>query len=95
MSNSEIVECLSKSEYLVSMRFHAIIIGLLAGVKTLGINYDIKVEKLSKEFDIPLIDLKNDFADKFTDLKNQNLSEIKNKVSQTVFDWSKFENVIS
>ena len=61
MSNSEIIESLSKSEYLISMRFHAIIIGLLAGVKTLGINYDVKVEKLAKEFNLPLIDLKNNY----------------------------------
>lgn len=94
MSNSEIIESLSKSEYLISMRFHAIIIGLLAGVKTLGINYDVKVEKLAKEFNLPLIDLKNDFGNNFELLKSQDLSVIKDKISHINFDWTGFENTV-
>ncbi len=94
MSNSEIIESLSKSEYLISMRFHAIIIGLLAGVKTLGINYDVKVEKLAKEFNLPLIDLKNDFGNNFELLKSQDLALIKDKISHINFDWTGFENAL-
>ena len=94
MSNNEIIESLSKSEYLISMRFHAIIIGLLAGVKTLGINYDVKVEKLAKEFNLPLIDLKNDFGNNFELLKSQDLSVIKDKISHINFDWTGFENTV-
>lgn len=94
MSNSEIIESLSKSEYLISMRFHAIIIGLLAGVKTLGINYDVKVEKLAKEFNLPLIDLKNDFGNNFELLKSQDLSIIKDEISHINFDWTGFENTV-
>ena len=94
MSNCEIIESLSKSEYLISMRFHAIIIGLLAGVKTLGINYDVKVEKLAKEFNLPLIDLKNDFGNNFELLKSQDLSVIKDKISHINFDWTGFENTV-
>ncbi len=94
MSNNEIIESLSKSEYLISMRFHAIIIGLLAGVKTLGINYDIKVEKLAKEFNLPLIDLKNDFGNNFELLKSQDLGLIRDKISQINFDWTGFENTV-
>ena len=48
LTNSEIINNLAKAEYLVGMRFHAIIIGLLAKCKILAINYDIKVEKLAK-----------------------------------------------
>lgn len=58
LTNDETIKSISECEYLIAMRFHAIIIGLLAGAKTLGINYDIKVEKLAKEFNLPLIDLK-------------------------------------
>ena len=94
MSNSEIIEGLSKSQYLISMRFHAIIIGLLAGVKTLCINYDVKVEKLAKEFNLPLIDLKNDFDNNFDILKFQDLALIKEKILQINFDWTGFENAI-
>lgn len=94
LTNSEIIERISKSEYLIAMRFHAIIIGLLSGVKTLAINYDIKVEKLAKEYNLPLIDLNNDFCDNFSALKFQDLLQIKNQISRINFDWSGFENAI-
>ena len=35
-------EELSKLEYLIGMRFHACLVSAKAGVKTLGINYDVK-----------------------------------------------------
>lgn len=95
LTNNEIIEKISQVEYLISMRFHAIIIGLLSQVKTMGINYDIKVEKLAKEFNIPLIDLKNDFGSAFSDLKTQDISSIQDKVKQISFDWSGIENVIN
>ncbi len=95
LTNSQIIENISKAQYLVSMRFHAIIIGLLSNTKTMGINYDIKVEKLAKDFVIPLIDLKNDFGDKFELLKAQNLIEIDKKVKNMHFDWTGFEKMLS
>ena len=94
LTNSEIIEKISKAQYLISMRFHAIIIGLLSNVKTLGINYDIKVEKLAKEFNLPLINLKEEIGDKFLLLQKQNLEEIYNKLGNVSFDWSGFENAI-
>jgi len=94
LTNSQIIENLSKSEYLVSMRFHAIIIGLLSGVKTLAINYDIKVEKLSKEFNLPLINMKDDFSDNFSKLKSQNLSKISEHTAKINFDWTGFDSII-
>jgi len=94
LTNTEIIEHISRAEYLIAMRFHAIIIGLLSETKTLAINYDIKVEKLAKEFNLPLIDLKNDFQDNFEMLKSQNLAKIKEKTSKTNFDWSGFSNAI-
>ena len=94
LTNSEIVEHLSKAQYLISMRFHAIIIGLLSGVKTLAINYDIKVEKIAKEFEIPFINMKGEFGDNFSLLKNQDLDKINKKVSAINFDWSGFENAV-
>ena len=94
LTNHEIVEHLSKVQYLISMRFHAIIIGLLSGAKTLAVNYDIKVEKIAKEFEIPFINLKGEFGDNFSLLKNQDLDKINKKVSAINFDWSGFENAI-
>lgn len=94
LTNTKIIENISKAQCLISMRFHAIIIGLLSNVKTLAINYDIKVEKLANEFNLPLINLKDDISDKFLQLENQNLEDIKNKLSNMNFDWSGFERAV-
>ena len=50
-------------EYLVAMRFHANVVGVKAGVKTLAINYDPKVEKLAKEYNLPMINLNDSSFD--------------------------------
>lgn len=94
LTNMQIIENLNRAQYLVSMRFHAIIIGLLSGIKTLGINYDIKVEKLAKEFGLPLIEMKNDFGNAFELLKKQNINAINEKVTNMNFNWSEFDKVI-
>ena len=61
LADKEIIEKLSRAKYLIAMRFHAIIVGLLSGIKTLAINYDIKVEKLSSEYKLPILDLHKEF----------------------------------
>lgn len=55
MTVKEIIESMQELEYLIAMRYHAIMIGLKYGVKTLSINYDPKVEALSKFANIPCI----------------------------------------
>ena len=54
--NETIVE-LSKLEFLIGMRFHACLVSAKAKVKTLGINYDIKVQNLAKSVGFPSIKL--------------------------------------
>ena len=95
LTNSQIIEKISFAQYLISMRFHAIITGLLTNTNTLAINYDIKVEKLAVEFGLPAIDLKKEFNNQFELLKNQNLSEINTKISALNFDWDNFEKAIN
>ena len=61
-SNLDIKTCiyeLSKLEYLIGMRFHANLIASKAKVKVLGINYDIKVENLSKQIGFPIVNFNN------------------------------------
>lgn len=94
LTNEEIVERLSQAKYLIAMRFHAIIVGLLSGVNILSINYDIKVEKISKEFNLPMIDLKKDFKNQFELLKNEVPQDYMAKVKSKNFDWSGFEKAI-
>lgn len=95
LTDEQTVSNLAKSEFMVAMRFHALIVGLLAGVKVLGINYDIKVEKLAKEFGFPLIGLKKSFEKEFTLQKNLDMQTISNLVKNKNFDWSTFERVIN
>ncbi len=95
LSNKEIVEKISQAQYLIGMRFHSIIVGLLAKCKVLSINYDIKVEKISKEFNLPMIDLKRDFENQFEILKKQNIEDNYMKVKQKKFDWSGIEKILA
>ena len=57
LSVNEVMETISNLEYLIAMRFHANVVGLKSGVKTLAINYDPKVENLAEEYDLPMINL--------------------------------------
>lgn len=95
LTNDEIVEKISQVKYLIAMRFHAIIIGLLANTQILSINYDIKVEKISKEFGLPMIDLKKEFNNQFELLKNKDPQIYIEKVKSKNFDWSGFEKAIN
>ena len=68
-SITETIENISNLEYLIGMRFHANLVAVKAGVKVLGINYDIKVENLAKSIGFPLIKMNNDVKkDAFKDL---------------------------
>ena len=65
----EVIEKISNLEYLIGMRYHANVIGVKSGVKTLAINYDPKVEALAQEFDLPYIKLQDtDFTQSFDKL---------------------------
>jgi polysaccharide pyruvyl transferase CsaB len=95
LTDEKIVENISKSQYLIAMRFHAIIVGLISNVKTLAINYDIKVEKIASEFDLPIIELHKEFKDQFEKLEAMDVLKNQAKVNLQKFDWSGFEKVIN
>ena len=95
LTNSEIIEKLSKAQYLIAMRFHAIIVGLLSKAKILGINYDTKVERICEEFSVPLLELNKEFENQFDDLKLQNPALRQDKLQQKEFDWTGFENCLA
>lgn len=95
LTDEQIINGISGSKYLIAMRFHAIIIGLISGVKTMGINYDIKVKKLASEFNLPIIDLTNNFENQFEELKNINLNQINALVKEKDFNWNGFDKTIN
>lgn len=59
LSINEVIDTISGLECLIAMRFHANVIALKAGIETIPINYDIKVQKLAAEYNLPLIELKS------------------------------------
>jgi polysaccharide pyruvyl transferase WcaK-like protein len=94
LTDEEIASGFSRAKYLIAMRFHAIIVGLLASTPTLAIDYDIKVQKLATEFKLPVINLKDEFGEQFETLKMLQPSNISPLVESKTFDWSGFLNNI-
>lgn len=97
-NRKETFKRISQLNYMIAMRFHAVIAALKAGVKTAGINYDIKVEKLADEADIPLLSLdsqKNDWNNIFKQLKSLNSQQLSNFASSKHLDWSGIEKLFT
>lgn len=96
-SLKETIERLSKLEYLIAMRFHAVLVALMAGVKTCAINYDPKVEKLADEASIPLISMeaKEDFAEVFNELTNLKKADLIKFAQSKHFDWTNIEKIFN
>lgn len=96
-SLKETIERLAKLDYLIAMRFHAVLVALMAGVKTCAINYDIKVEKLANEAKIPLIsmDASEDFVEIFQELQKLNKADLLKFAQSKHFDWTNVEKIIN
>lgn len=66
LSINDVFEKVSDLEYMIGMRFHANVTAIKCGVKTLAVNYDIKVQKLAEEYHLPIIELnQRDFSKEF------------------------------
>lgn len=57
LTSDKIVKEICNLEYLIGMRFHSSLVAAKAGVKVLGIDYDIKVKKLADDIGFPLIEI--------------------------------------
>lgn len=76
LSVEDVTKEIASLEYLVGMRFHAALVAALAGVKVLGINYDIKVSNLANTVGFPLIGLaEENFSKEFELFLNLNSSQ--------------------
>lgn len=96
LSNEEIISKMSKLEYMIAMRFHALIVAMKMGIRSVGINYDVKVEKLAHEAGIPLIsmDASEDFDIVFNNLKLLNETKLKEFADSNCFDWSAIDSIL-
>lgn len=92
----EVIDKIAQLEYMIAMRFHANLIAVKYGIKTLAICYDEKVEKLANEAKIPFVSMLADenydyFFDKLKNLEKRTLIEFANSKH---FDWSKIDEII-
>lgn len=95
-TSQQILFNMSKLDYLVAMRFHANLIALKYGIKTLAVCYDEKVEKLATEAQIPYVSMlaDEDYDEKFAQLKALNSQQLKDFANSKHFDWTKIEEII-
>lgn len=92
LTNKEVIEKVSEYDYLIGMRFHACLLGLKYGIKTLAISYDPKVETLAKNANIPYLVMdskKNDYKKAFEDLEKLSPFNLLNFANSQEFDWTK------
>ena len=94
---THIIDEISKLEYMIGMRFHALLCAIKFGVKTCAINYDIKVEQLATQAKIPVIsmDAKENFEEIYEKLENQNTENLINFTKSKIFDWTNFDKIIN
>lgn len=95
-TSQEILDKISKLDYMIAMRFHANLIALKYGIKTLAICYDIKVEKLAEEAQIPYVsmDASENYDELFTQLKSLDGNVLLNFSNEKHFDWTKIEEIV-
>lgn len=92
----EVLEKLSKLDYMIAMRFHACLIALKYGIRTLAICYDVKVEKLAEEAQIPAVSMyaDEDYDQLFNQLKHLDERALVDFSNSKHFDWSKLEALV-
>jgi polysaccharide pyruvyl transferase CsaB len=95
-TSQEILDKISKLDYMIAMRFHANLIALKYGIKTLAISYDEKVEKLAIEAEIPCMSMlaNEDYEDLFQQLKGLDENRLIEFSQSKHFDWTKIEEII-
>lgn len=95
-SSQEVLERIAQLEYMIAMRFHANLIAIKQGVKSLAICYDVKVEKLAEEAEIPYASMSadEDYEYLFNQLKSLDRQTLLDYSSTKHFDWSKIEEIL-
>lgn len=95
-TSQQILDKISKLEYMIAMRFHANLIALRYGIKTLAVSYDIKVEKLAEEAGIPYLSMNadEDYDALFNQLKNLDSKQLTDFSNSKHFDWTKIEELV-
>lgn len=92
-----ITENFKTLEYLIAMRFHACLLALKFGIKTLALNYDEKVEKLAKDAAIPFsnLDKPENLEQLFKELKALKTGVLFEYANTKKYDFSKINDLIN
>jgi polysaccharide pyruvyl transferase CsaB len=96
LTSKEVTNHFSRLEYMIAMRFHANLIALKYGIKTLAVSYDEKVEKLAKEAQIPCVSMlgNEDYDKVFQQLKDLERLHLLAFSNSKHFDWTKIEEIV-
>ena len=92
LSNQEIIDRISQYDFLIGMRFHACLVAVKYGVKTMAIGYDPKVERLAEDIGIPCLSMdssKNNYDAAFQEMENLSRWTLMNNAKNHVFNWDK------
>lgn len=90
LTNRQIINKISEYSHLIAMRYHANLLGIKYGIKTMAICYDPKVEILAKETQIPYLVMdssKNDYKMQFDRLDSLVSFNLLKYASTKDFDW--------
>lgn len=96
LPKNDFIYQISRCEYMIAMRYHALLIALKLGVKPLAINYDAKVTGLAYDAMIPLVTMeaKEDFGEAFDKMKALDRQKLLQFANSKTFDWSKIDQAI-
>lgn len=95
-SPKETIKLMANLEYMIAMRFHAVLIALKYGIKTLAINYDNKVETIANDARIPALSMlaNEDYGYMFNRLKNLDRRAILEYANNKHFNWEVFDLLV-
>ena len=92
----EIIKLIASLEYMIAMRFHAILIALKYGIKTLAINYDYKIEAICNDAKIPALSMlaNEDYGYMFSRMKQLDHRALLEFVNSKHFNWELFDLLV-
>lgn len=92
----EIIKLIASLEYMMAMRFHAILIALKYGIKTLAINYDYKIEAICNDAKIPALSMlaNEDYGYMFSRMKQLDHRALLEFVNSKHFNWELFDLLV-
>ena len=92
--NDKIIQDICSMNTLISMRYHACLIGIKACIKVLPINYDIKVKTLTEKYNLTCINSVEDMDEAFKIFETSSIDFDKIKQNIPKFDFSELKKVI-